>query len=54
MAFKGQKKGVESAVGTIVPNSFNDFLSSAVNSLNTSKVKVCGVTFLSVCYVYIW
>ena len=25
MAFKGQKKGVESADGSNVPNSFNDF-----------------------------
>ena len=25
MAFKGQKKGMESADGTNVPNSFNDF-----------------------------
>ena len=25
MAFKGQKKGLEAADGTNVPNSFNDF-----------------------------
>ena len=25
MAFKGQKKGLETADGTNVPNSFNDF-----------------------------